>query len=736
MLGWLGAAAAPILIHLWMRQTHRETAWAAVRFLRAALEKQARRLRLQHWLLLAVRTLLLVLVALAAAKPLLDSGLLSGGAPAHRVVVLDASLSMSALDADGETALEKAKRAAQAIAENTRAGDSVSLIVMGADAGAPLGRPISDASAASRAIDAVAPSLGVADLPTALATAQRLVDDDLAANASRRQQVAFLSDLGANTWSPAGETSTPQSEAIERLADSAELSVLDFGDAVGANVAITSLALADGLPTLAAPVEVRGEATLFGGTAAEHAVELLVDDAVVAERRVTLTPGQPTPIDFVHKFERGGPRSIRMRLADRAVEADRLPADNQRYAAVTLRPRVRVLCVSGSPGAAVYLADALDPSGEGVFEPVVVSDADLPSIDLSDFACVFLSNVRELSTREAERLREYAARGGGVAFFLGDRVSPLRYNEVLAPPQDGSPGGIGGTARPPLRLVANEEPTAAEAAEPPGEWLLPGWLSPSVAAPSYRVDPLDYTHPITRPFRGQQRAGLLNTPVMRHLPLEVPTRAGGVEVALALENGDPLLVTGRVGRGRVAVLTTAATLASIDATTGQPWTALPAWPSFLPIVRGVVRHLAREEGVGGERLIGDPIEGQAAPDALGDIAIRLPDGADPLRVAPDERGAWAYRATKRAGVYRYGPTGEPPVGATAINLDPSESDPASLSADRLPESITWRRATGDVGSAGDAASQPTPIHRWLIYGALALALIEPAMACRFGRSGG
>lgn len=734
MLGWLGAAAAPILIHLWMRQTHRETAWAAVRFLRAALEKQARRLRLQHWLLLAVRTLLLIFVALAAAKPLLESGLLSGGAPAHRVVVIDASLSMSAVDGAGESALERAKQAGRAIVEGTRAGDSVSLVVLGADAGAPLGRPISDAAAASRALDAVTPSLGVADLAAGLATVQRLVDDDLAANATRRQLVVFLTDLGANTWTPASEPSTPQAEAIERLADAAELSVLDVGDAIGANAAITSLALADGLPTLAAPVEVRGEATLFGGKAGEHAVELLVDDAVVAERRVTLTPGQPTPIDFVHKFDRGGPRAITLRLADRAAESDRLAADNERYAAVTLRPRVRVLCVAGSPGAAVYLADALDPTGEGVFEPVIVSDADLPTIDLSDFACVFLSNVRELSTREAERLYAYAERGGGVAFFLGDRVNPVRYNEVLAPPQE-EPPGLSNIIRPPMRLVSNTEPTEETAPEPANESLMPGWLSPSIAAPSYRVDPLDYTHPITRPFRGQQRAGLLNTPVMRHFPIEVSQKAGGVEVALALENGDPLLVTGRIGRGRVAWLTTAATLASVDASTGQPWTALPAWPSFLPIVRGVVRHLAHEASAGSGLLVGDPIEGQTAPDTLGDITIEAP-GAEPRSVTPDARGAWTFATTKQAGVYRYGPADEPPVGAAAINLDPAESDPASLSADRLPESITWRRASGDATAATDAASQPTPIHRWLLYGALALALIEPAMACRFGRSGG
>ena len=69
MLGWLAAAAAPLLIHLWSRHRFREVDWAAMQFLLAAMRKNARRLQLQQWLLLAVRTLLIVLVVLAVAEP-------------------------------------------------------------------------------------------------------------------------------------------------------------------------------------------------------------------------------------------------------------------------------------------------------------------------------------------------------------------------------------------------------------------------------------------------------------------------------------------------------------------------------------------------------------------------------------------------------------------------------------------------------------------------------------------
>ncbi len=64
MLGWLGAAAAPILIHLWSRRRYRQMYWAAMEYLLAALRRTRRWMNLEQWLLLLVRTLIVVLVVL------------------------------------------------------------------------------------------------------------------------------------------------------------------------------------------------------------------------------------------------------------------------------------------------------------------------------------------------------------------------------------------------------------------------------------------------------------------------------------------------------------------------------------------------------------------------------------------------------------------------------------------------------------------------------------------------
>src|SRR3954451_17141296 len=95
MLGWLAAAAAPVLIHLWSRHQYREAPWAAMQFLLAAMRKNARRLQLQQWLIIAIRTLIIILVVLAAAEPYGESLLAGGsGAQSHKIVVIDNSYSM------------------------------------------------------------------------------------------------------------------------------------------------------------------------------------------------------------------------------------------------------------------------------------------------------------------------------------------------------------------------------------------------------------------------------------------------------------------------------------------------------------------------------------------------------------------------------------------------------------------------------------------------------------------
>src|SRR5437660_7435719 len=102
-----GAASIPIIIHLLNRNRFRVVTWAAMRFLLAAQRKNARRMRLEQFLLLACRCLLLFLLALAMfsvtpfaegmwrfVHPRGSQAYTGGGQRAHKIIVLDNSFSM------------------------------------------------------------------------------------------------------------------------------------------------------------------------------------------------------------------------------------------------------------------------------------------------------------------------------------------------------------------------------------------------------------------------------------------------------------------------------------------------------------------------------------------------------------------------------------------------------------------------------------------------------------------
>src|SRR3954468_12410329 len=111
----VGAALVglPIVLHLIMKQEPKRLPFPAFRFLKQRLKTNQRKLRLRHFILLALRMLLIALFCLTLYQPTLlsDSLDISGQQPVAVVIVIDTSPSMGYTD-NGKTRLEEAKRRA------------------------------------------------------------------------------------------------------------------------------------------------------------------------------------------------------------------------------------------------------------------------------------------------------------------------------------------------------------------------------------------------------------------------------------------------------------------------------------------------------------------------------------------------------------------------------------------------------------------------------------------------
>ncbi len=712
MLGWLAAAAAPLLIHLWSRRRYQEVPWAAMRYLLAAMKAARRRTRLEQWLLLLVRTAIIVLVVLAAAEPYLEMGAVPfmPGVRSHRVFLLDGSYSMGYRP--GETSrFEAAKELVARVVDESHQGDGFSLVLMCDPARALVDEPSFAPREFLAELDSLRQPHTRADLSGAAAHVERLVEETRRRYPKlTRQEIYILTDLGRTAWDPEllgrSQTTTVR-KRFQKLSEIADIHLIDLGEDEADNVAVSSLKMDQPFTIRGRNLSVRAEIRSFARSATNQTVQLLVDGRNASEEEASLDPGGSAAVELYHRFDTLGDHVLQV-----TAPGDRLEIDNSRWLSVSVKPALRVLCIDGGSGgtsgsASDFLVYALSPEASQslttMIAPEVAGESALVELDLHQYDCLFLVNVAQFTNSEARLLDAYLEAGGGIVIFLGDRVMAGRYNQVL-----------GGET-------------------PEGVDLLPARLGAEPITGRWQVNPLDYRHPIVEVFRGQERAGLLTTPVETYFPLEVPKDSSSRTV-LSLNNAAPLVVERPVHRGRVILVGTSADVS---------WTPMPVLPSYVPIVQELVAFAVADQQGRRNLLVGESI-GATLPRIGGStsVTIETPDNrSETIPLLLDEgAGNWTFPSTNLAGIYVATPVGTPDARQRfAVNVDPAEGNLAKITEPELRQGVFadaklqlhtgWQRvadepATVTVRSSGFAKT--------LLYFLLALLFVETYLARRFG----
>ncbi len=745
MLLWLPAAAAPIIIHLWNRRRYREHSWAAMEFLLAAIKKSSRRMRIEQLLLLLLRTAIILLLVMALAKPLVQAigASLSGGPRTHRVLVIDGSYSMD-YRPSGESLFEIAKQKAIEIVEASNVGDGFSLVLMSEDARAVISSAAFDREDVIEEINNLQLPHGGANLLTAVRRADAVVarvrkDNDQLS----RSHVYFFTDMGQTTW--ADSVRSPQQESelrnvMERLNKQGVAEVISLGQGGTSNFAITDLRMTQAFATVKHPVTFEAIVGNWGGQSpTQQLVELYVDGTRVDQQTVQVPPGETSsPVQFRYQFTTAKDHEVEVRIS-----GDSLEVDNRRYLAVPVKEFIKVLCVSGKQDSTLYVALGLDPDhgrpSESIVQPHVVSESGLLDKNLAEYDCIFLCNVAQFTAREAAVLEAQLQRGAGLVFFLGDQVQADRYNRELS--------RTAGAPRNVLPVVIEET------VEADGDDRF------------FHFDPLDYRHPMLRVWENNERAGLLKAVVAKYFRLAIPAKKTGergagdadaaeqdtdraaaaeATVGLAFDNGDPAIVDGRVGRGRVLVVATAGSTASVMRRDEgvRPWTYIPTGPTFPVIVQQLWKTAVAGRLLDRNVQVFEPIGGHlGAAQADDRISVTLPAFSVPSATQPQvasvtpeaDTHAWSFAETDQSGAYRVSQSGSTNEKVFVANVDTQESNLGRINNDELPTGLAAR----DGGSAEDdetmqVESEGAPVHQAILWLVLALVFTETSFAWWLG----
>ena len=682
------AVAVPVAIHLLQRRREATVDFPAVRFLLLAQRRSSRRLRVRRLLLLLVRALAVLLFAVLLARPVLQApgAAFREGEPGFTAVILDTSLSMTALAADGRARFEAARDLARGIAARPGEREKFALIEAAPRPGvAAAASKWLEAGEYLRAVGAAAARPAVADPARAFAEAYRLLRE--AGVAQRR--ILVVSDLARGGWDRVSLGTLPVLDA------SVPVRLLRLGgDGARNRAGVTRISARGESRVAGEPRVVRAEIANAGPEKVLPA-ELWLDGKLAASRLETVAPGTSATVEFTLRPPAAGAQRVEVRLPP-----DRYPADDRRFLGIDVSPQVSVLAVDGEPGSSLtqsetfFFREALRHERLAATVPVSVTVAgpEAPTAPVAaGTAVVVLANVRAPGEAAGRLLADYVSGGGSLLVFWGGACDAEAWARAL-------PGLL------PAPVTGTDQ---------------------SLPERPWRIGEVDYAAAPLAVFRPPANGTFATASFTMRARLGKPAPSG--RVLARFEDGAPWLLEHQVGRGRVVFAASTADLEGND---------LATRPVYVPLVQRLVLWLAGslEEASDAELVAGDPLELAGEPGLVGSrVGVEFPDGVRrEIEYRASAGGSLAIAAeTGEVGFYRWSRPGR--EGVSAVNVPAAESDLTQLSADQIEERLRPVRAelveVSPSGAAGDPARLGVQsLTRPILLALLALLLLETVIA--------
>lgn len=680
LLFGMSAALIPLLVHLFDRRRPRHVPFAALSFVLKSQRRTASRLRLKRLLLYALRTLIFIAVPFALARPEFTraSTVTASRGLAATAVVIDTSLAMRWR---GDRSLfEEAKDEARSAIRELAPEEPATFVPCTASP-APVSPLVFDRARLLSAIDDVHPGYGVGDLNRCMEIAARALDDSPLPD----RRLVIVSAFTAGALHLEAEPPISVGPKGEKLKPQVVLRDVTHGQALN-NRAIID-ARAEPAPQLG-PRAWQFTFTVrnFSNEEARDVeLKLELNGEIVSKGFLDLAPLGTAQKTLAHRFTQGG-----MIVVTGALAPDALTEDDTRSLVLVVPRQLTALVVNGAPSTqkhkdeAFFVDAALSAPGSPVHS--VVRDTEAARREtLSTYDEVFLLNVEAPPPEYARALLEFVEGGGGLFISLGDRVDPDGFNEAA-----------GALLPRRLRVVK----TAVEPSQP------------DAASRAARLQQVALSHPIFSPFTGRAREGLLSTRFYRYGLFEGETPGAPSEVLATMDDGAPVFVAARRGKGRVLIY---------GSTVDRDWSDLPIRTAFLPLAQRIAAWLSgtldeREEI---RARVGESV----TLDARSAAFARAPSGAEvPLALVPQTSLVSGGPLPEPGRYLVVDAKGQADDALSFVaTLDPAASDLAR----HEPEALTGWFGEDVVKTVGESGGdRRTPLWTWLLLTAVVAFFFE------------
>jgi len=648
----IGAVAVglPVFIHWLTKPRPRRIPLSTLRFVRQAVEDRRARHRLRNFLVLALRTLAVLLFAAAVSRPLI--GRIKATEPEEqadtaRVVLMDVSQSLAA-QSGALSAFERGRPVARKYLDY-ESGLKANLILAASKSRAVFQNPSHNLSALHDELAEADPAPEALNVQPALNAAAEMLAQSGGAGMAR--ELVIISDFQRANWANADFSTLPADTVIKLESVAAE------GEA--ANLAVLGLRT-QGRAQANHELRLEVEVGNFSKTPREVQVEVTLGKASYRLRGFCPAGGRATLSETIIPRETGW-QTGEAKLV--GVE-DALSADNRRPCVLSVgKPPVYLLITrqpeAVRPSSSYYLERALIPveprAGREPAQVIRVDPADLEADTMAGADLLVIDHPGPLENETINEIASMLRRGRGVLYVAAEPTDATNLKQLSA--------AVGSGLQMPVEFT------------PP---------RPGQNREALFFTEADQTQPPFHVFGDDLMAGLPPIRIAGGLVSKRLETGLAEEILAQLSDGSTFLTVTHSDSGSLAVM-------NVDLEKSN----LPASAMFVPIVGELAERLLQETGSTCEFTGGEPMA-IYLPAEIGNLdGLQLigPDGE------PDETGEliqdtsgvlWRAESVGKPGIHevqRYGRT----IMAVAAALPAVESDLRTLSPEVFQDRLSGGR---------------------------------------------
>jgi hypothetical protein len=631
LLFGLLAGLIPLLIHLFNRHKVKKVYFSSLMFLKSMQKSYLRRVKIRQVLLLLIRTLIILFIVLAFARPTIKGSLgakFGSKAKSSVVIILDDSYSMGFETKDGSF-FEIGKKKASQILDLLEPGDDATLLFL-SQAGENI-KPTFDFHFPREQLT----QAKISFLPKKLGAGLQRAFQILKVSKNLNREVYLISNFSPSGWE------NVKKEYLEKE-NKIKLFLIEVGNQEKDNFAIEEINLKDQLIELGKPFEIKAQIGNYSDNPVQNfLIGLYVDGKRVSQTDIEIEKDNKATVKFIHTAETPGQHYGYLEITD-----DDLLSDNRRFFSFYIPERINLLLV-GEKEDNLFLQLALHPSEKLNINLQLnaITESQFARADFSFYQAIILNNVSTLSENQLSQLEKFVRLGGGLFFVLGDKIDKKFYSEKILKRffQASAP------------LIENKSPSGF-----------------------FTLENFDWTHPILQVYQEVEKNKI---PQIRFYTIFEGKLSSKVKTLARFNNQAPALIENSLDQGKALLFFSSFT---------REYTDIVTHSFFVPFINRAVEYLAFDLGKLKENyLVGDLVR-RELPSVYADKPITLitPDRRE-FDLPADFMGNQVIVKTKETstpGIYEL-KSEQNIIDLFAVNLLAKDSDLKEMSEDEIKNEL-------------------------------------------------